>query len=104
MKHRLTKKGEKQHFSAMLFMFLLPSMWGLSDISGTSFRMEPLLEGLLRSFGGSEENFLEVCLGRIPHGNVHTKAASKMSGAPFQKLLPEPPRTSKKSLQELFQS
>ena len=38
--------------------------------------MEPLLEGLLRSLGGSEANFLEVRLGRIPYGNFHTKATS----------------------------
>ena len=66
--------------------------------------MEPLLEGLLRSLGGSEANFLEVCLGRIPCGNFHTKATSKKSRPPFRKLLLEPPQTSEKSLQELFQS
>ena len=30
------------------------------DNATTSFRMEPLLEGLLRSLGGSKANFLEV--------------------------------------------
>ena len=27
-------------------------------------------------------NFLEVCFGRIPYGNVHTKATSKKSTPP----------------------
>ena len=39
--------------------------------------MEPLLEGLLRSLGGSEANFLELCFGRFLYGNFHTKATSK---------------------------
>ena len=61
--------------------------------------MEPLLEGLLRSLGGYEANFLEVCFGRILYGNFHTKATSLGP-------LPEtsariPPRTSEKSIQEL---
>ena len=55
--------------------------------------MEPLLEGLLRSLGGSEANFLEVCLGRIPLGDLHTKATSKKSRPPpplnFQEIPPE---------------
>ena len=41
--------------------------------------MEPLLEGLLRSLGGSEASFFEVCFGRIPYGNFHTKVTSKKS-------------------------
>ena len=28
--------------------------------------------------GGSEANFLEVCFGRIPYGNFHTKATSTL--------------------------
>ena len=66
--------------------------------------MEPLLEGLLRSLGGSEANFLEVSFGRIPSGNVHTKATSKKSRPPYGNFRPTPPQTPEKSLQELFQS
>ena len=53
--------------------------------------MEPLLEGLLRSLGGSEANLLDVCLGRIPYGNFHTKATSKKSRAPSGNFRPNPP-------------
>ena len=53
--------------------------------------MEPLLKGLLRSLGGSEVNFLEVCFGRIPSGNIHTKATSKKSRPPSGKFRPNPP-------------
>ena len=56
----------------------------------TSFSMEPLLEGLLRSLGGSEANFLEVCFGTIPCGNFHTKATSK-SRPPSGNFRPNPP-------------
>ena len=44
--------------------------------------MEPLLERLLRSLGGSEAIFLEACFGRLPYGNFFAKAASKKSRAP----------------------
>ena len=53
--------------------------------------MEPLLEGLLRSLGGSEANFLEVCFGRIPSGNLHTKATCKKSRPPSGNFRPNPP-------------
>ena len=53
--------------------------------------MEPLLEGLLRSLGGSEANFLEVCFGRLPSGNFHTKATSKKSRPPSGNFRPNPP-------------
>ena len=67
--------------------------------------MEPLLEGLLRSLGGSEANFLELCFRRFPCGNFHTKATSKKFRPPSGNFRPNPPpRTSEKSLQELFQS
>ena len=62
--------------------------------------MEPLLEGLLRSSGGSEANFLEVCFGRIPSGNFHTEATSKKSGPPsgnFRQNPPELPRSPSRS-------
>ena len=49
--------------------------------------MEPLLEGLLRSLGGSEANFLEVCFGRIPCGNFYTKATSKKSRPPSGRVV-----------------
>ena len=60
--------------------------------------MEPLLEGLLRSLGGSEANFLEVCFGRIPCGNFHTEATSKKSRPPSGNFRPNPPRSSDQSL------
>ena len=66
--------------------------------------MGPLLEGLLRSLGGSEANFLELCFGRFPYGNFHTKATSKKFRPPSGNFRPNPPRTSEKSLHELFQS
>ena len=72
----------------------------LKDSARTSFRMEPLLERLLRSLGGSEANFLEVCLGRIPYGNFHTKATSKKSRQPsgnFRLNPPELPRSPSRS-------
>ena len=53
--------------------------------------MEPLLEGLLRILGGSEANFLEVCFGRIPSGNLHAKATSKKSRPPSGNFRPNPP-------------
>ena len=53
--------------------------------------MEPLLEGLLRSLGGSEANFLEVCLARIPYGNFHAKANTKKSGRPSGNFCPNRP-------------
>ena len=53
--------------------------------------MEPLLEGLLRSSGGSEANFLEVCFGRLPSGNFHTKTTSKKSGPPSGNVRLNPP-------------
>ena len=58
--------------------------------------MEPLLEGLLRSLGGSEANFLELCSGRRPYGNFHTKATSKKFRSPsgnFSLNPPELPRS-----------
>ena len=59
----------------------------------------------LEVWGGSEANFLEVCFGRIPSGNFHTKATSKKSGPPSGNFRPNPPPpTSEKSLQKLFQS
>ena len=54
--------------------------------------MEPLLEGLLRSLGGSEANFLEVCFGRTLYGNVHIKATSGKSRPPSDNV-----RSSEKS-------
>ena len=57
----------------------------------TSFVVEPLLERLLRSLGGSVANFLELCLGRIPYGNFHTKATSKKSRPPSGSFRPNPP-------------
>ena len=66
--------------------------------------MEPLLEGLLRSLGGSEADFLELCFGRFPYGNFHTKATSKKFRTPSGNFRPNPPQTSEKSLHELFQS
>ena len=67
--------------------------------------MEPLLEGLLKSVGGSEANFLELCFGRFPYGNFHTKATSKKFRPPSGNFRPNPPppETSEKSLHELFQ-
>ena len=53
--------------------------------------MERLLKGLLRSLGGSEANLLEVCFGRIPSGNFHTKATSKKSRPPSENFRPNPP-------------
>ena len=53
--------------------------------------MEPLLEGLLRSLGGSEANFLELCFGRFPCGNFHTKATSKKFRPPSGNFRPNPP-------------
>ena len=53
--------------------------------------MEPLLEGLLRSLGGSEANFLELCFGRFPYGNFHTKATSKKFRPPSGNFRPNPP-------------
>ena len=53
--------------------------------------MEPLLEGILRSFEGSEADFVEVCFGRILYGNFHTKATSKKSGPPSGNFRPNPP-------------
>ena len=53
--------------------------------------MEPLLEGLLRSLGGSEANFLELCFGRFPYGNFHTKATSKKLRPPSGNFRPNPP-------------
>ena len=53
--------------------------------------MEPLLEGLLRSLGGSEANFLEVCFGRLPSGNFHTEVTSKKSRPPSGNFRPNPP-------------
>ena len=53
--------------------------------------MGPLLEGLLRSLGGSEANFLELCFGRLPYGNFHTKATSKKSRPPSGNFRPNPP-------------
>ena len=58
--------------------------------------MEPLLKGLLRSLGGSEANFLELCFGRFPYGNFHTKATSKKFRPPsgnFRQNPPELPRS-----------
>ena len=66
--------------------------------------MEPLRKGLLRSLGCSEANFLEVCFGRFPSGNFHTKATSKKSRSPSGNFRQNPPRTSEKSFPELFQS
>ena len=63
----------------------------ISDSSATSFRMEPLLKGLLRSFGGSEAYFLELCFGRFPYGNFHTKATSKKFRPPSGVCRPNPP-------------
>ena len=45
----------------------------------------------LEVWGGSEANFLEVCFGRIPSGNLHTKAASKKSRPPSGNFCPNPP-------------
>ena len=62
------------------------------------------MEGSLISLGGSEANFLEVCSGRIPSGNFHTKATSKESGASgppsghFRPNSPELPRSPSRSL------
>ena len=53
--------------------------------------MEPLLEGLFRSLGGSEANFLELCFGRFPYGNFHTKATSKKFRPPSGNFRPNPP-------------
>ena len=53
--------------------------------------MEPLLEGFLRSLGGSEANFLELCFGRFPCGNFHTKATSKKFRPPSGNFRPNPP-------------
>ena len=54
--------------------------------------MEPLLEGLLRSLGGSEANFLELCFGRFPYGNFNTKATSKKFRSPSGNFCPNPPK------------
>ena len=63
--------------------------------------MEPLLEGLLRSLGGSEANFLEVYFGRNSCGIFHTKATSKKSRPPSgnfrQNPPPETPRSPSRS-------
>ena len=61
------------------------------DSSATSFRMEPLLEGLLRSLGGSEANFLELCFGRFRCGKFHTRATSKKFRPPSGNFRPNPP-------------
>ena len=53
--------------------------------------MGPLLKGLLRSLGGSEANFLELCFGRSPYGNFHTKATSKKFRPPSGNFRPNPP-------------
>ena len=53
--------------------------------------MEPLLEGLLRSLGGSEANFLELCFGRFPCGKFHTRATSKKFRPPSGNFRPNPP-------------
>ena len=67
----------------------LPSPF--EDSARTSFRMEPLLKRLLRSFGGSEGNFLEVCFGRTSYGHFHTKATSKKFRPPSGNFRPNPP-------------
>ena len=66
--------------------------------------MEPLLERLLTSFGGSEANFLELCFRRFPYGNFHTEATSKKFRSPSGNFRPNHPRISEKSLHEHFQS
>ena len=66
--------------------------------------MEPLLEGLLRSLGGSEANFLEVCFGRLPSGNFHTKVTSKKSRPPSGNFRPNPPRNFLRSPSRSFSS
>ena len=53
--------------------------------------MGPLLKGLLRSLGGSEANFLELCFGWFPYGNFHTKATSKKFMPPSGNFRPNPP-------------
>ena len=53
--------------------------------------LEPLLKGLLRSLGGSEANFLELCFGWFPFGNFHTKATSKKFRPPSGNFRPNPP-------------
>ena len=56
--------------------------------------LEPLLKGLLRSLGGSEANFLELCFGWFLYGNFHTKATSKKFRPPsgnFRPNTPPPP-------------
>ena len=53
--------------------------------------MGPLLKGLLRSLGGSEANFLELCFGWFPYGNFHTKATSKKFRPPSGNFRPNPP-------------
>ena len=45
----------------------------------------------LEVLGASEANFLEVCFGRIPHGNSRTKATSKKSVPPSGNFRPNPP-------------
>ena len=57
--------------------------------------MEPLLEGLLRSLGGSEADFLEVCFGRIAYGNSPTPGQLLRSLGPLLETsarTPPPPR------------
>ena len=53
--------------------------------------MGPLLEGLLRTLGGSEANFLELCFGRLPYGDFHTKETSKKFRPPSGNFRPNPP-------------
>ena len=48
-------------------------------------------EGPLRSLGGSEANFLELCFGWFPYGNFHTKATSKNFRPPSGNFRPNPP-------------
>ena len=45
----------------------------------------------LEVWGGSEANFLELCFGRFPYGNFHTKATSKKFGPPSGNFRPNPP-------------
>ena len=65
--------------------------------------MEPLLEGLLRSLGGSEANFLELCFRGFLYGYVYTKATSKKSGPPSGNFRPNPRELPRSPSRSFFQ-
>ena len=72
-------------------------MLGPASPHGTASVSGGTSKSLLRSLGGSEANFLEVCFGRLPPGNFHTKATSKKSRPPSGHFRPNPPELPRSS-------